>query len=52
MAMKVFLDEKVCFASTRKDNFKSIHACKNAGFKEERSVIEDGYPSLVLQKEV
>ena len=52
MAMKVFLDEKVCFASTRKDNFKSIHACKNAGFKEVRSVIEDGYPSLVLQKEV
>ena len=52
VAMKVFLDEKVCFASTRKDNFKSIHACKNAGFKEVRSVIEDGYPCLVLQKEI
>jgi len=48
----VFLDEKFCFASTRKDNFKSIHACKNAGFTEVRSVIEDGYPCLVLQKEL
>ena len=49
---EVFPEEKVCFVCARKDNFKSIHACKNAGLKEVSSVIEDGYPSLVLRKEV
>ena len=49
---KVFPEEKVCFVCARKDNLKSIHASKNAGLKEVRSVIEDGYPSLVLRKEV
>ena len=51
-ASELIPDEKDCFVSIRKDNLKSIHACKNAGFTEVRSVIEDGYPSLVLQKEI
>ena len=42
-ASELILDEKDCFVSIRKDNLKSIHACKNAGFTEVRSVIEDGY---------
>ena len=51
-ASELIPDEKDCFVSIRKDNLKSIHACKNAGFTEVRSVIEDGYPCLVLQKEI
>ena len=52
IASELIPDEKDCFVSIRKDNLKSIHACKNAGFTEVRSVIEDGYPCLVLQKEI
>ena len=52
LAGKIFPEENECFVSIRKDNLKSVHACKNAGFTEVRSVIEDGYPCLVLQKEI
>ncbi len=52
VAKKAFPEEKVCFVCVRKDNFRSVCACKNAGLKEVRRVIEDGYPSLVLRKDV
>ena len=47
-----FPEERVCFICHRKDNPKAIHASKHAGLKEVRRVIEDGYSSLLLQKEV
>ena len=52
VSKKEFPEERVCFICHRKDNPKAIHASKHAGLKEVRRVIEEGYPSILLRKEV
>ena len=51
-ASSLFQNETHCFVCIREDNLKSIRASKAAGFTPVRNVIEDGHPSLVLQKEL
>ena len=47
-----FPEERFCFICHRQDNAKGIKTSKRAGLKEVRKVIEEGYPSIVLVKEL
>ena len=51
-ASSLFPIETHCFVCIREDHLQSIRASKAAGFTPVRNVIEDGHPSLVLQKEL